>query len=132
MDRGMIKRLIMEARTAQQKAYAPYSHFSVGAAAWGADGIIYTGCNVENASYGLSLCAERNAMFHGVSCGCHEFPVLAIAGDSEDYTFPCGACLQVMTEFHVESIILTKPDNTFKMVTLHDLLPYSFDSQSLK
>lgn len=132
IDEAIIPKLTQAARKVQKQAYAPYSHFTVGAAALGADGQIYTGCNVENASYGLTLCAERNAMFHGVACGCHEFPVLLIAGDSEGYTIPCGACLQVMVEFHVGHVVLTKPDNTYRIVALHDLLPYTFDDESMK
>ena len=131
IDEATINKLIETARQCQKNAYAPYSNFTVGAAVLGINGVIYQGCNVENASYGLSLCAERNAMFQGVSNGCREFSVLAIAGDSPSYTLPCGACLQVMAEFHVGQVVLTKPDNTFKIVSLHELLPFVFDNDSL-
>lgn len=130
IDKKRIEQLIQEARQAQKNAYAPYSRFTVGAAVLGIDGNVYKGCNVENASYGLTICAERNAMFHGAACGCYEFPWLAIVGDSQDYTLPCGACRQVMAEFHVQHVILTKPDNTYTIVSLQQLLPYCFELES--
>lgn len=123
---GTIQTLIAAARKVQANAYAPYSHFTVGAALLGADGEIYTGCNVENASYGLSICAERNAIFHAVACGCTAFTALAIAGDSEGFTTPCGACRQVMAEFQIPYVILTRPDDTYELFTWQELLPHSF------
>lgn len=118
--------LIAEARAAKAHAYAPYSHFTVGAAVLGDDGVIYRGCNVENSSYGLSCCAERNAIFHAVSCGCHDFRAIAIVGDAPDVTMPCGACRQVMAEFHIPCVILARPDDTYVQMTLDELLPNSF------
>lgn len=119
-------RLIAAARAVQARAYAPYSHFTVGAAVLAADGTIYTGCNVENASYGLSCCAERNAVFQAVAAGCRDFQALAITGDAPEYTMPCGACRQVLAEFQIPVIIVTKPDDTYRVLTLADVLPYSF------
>jgi cytidine deaminase len=88
------------ARRAAERAYAPYSKFRVGAALLGADGRIFTGCNVENRSFGLTVCAERNAVFQGVSQGCRKFLALAIAApDSGGAVGPCGACRQVLSEF---------------------------------
>lgn len=118
-------RLIHEARQAQQHAYAPYSHFAVGAAALGENGQIYTGCNVENSSYGLSICGERNAIFHAVASGCREFQALAIVGTS-DFTMPCGACRQVMAEFHIPVIIVAAADDSYRVLTLEKVLPHAF------
>lgn len=118
--------LIAAARGAQQHAYAPYSQFTVGAAVLAEDGTIYTGCNVENSSYGLSCCAERNAIFHGVACGCRSFQAIAIAGDAAGFTMPCGACRQVMAEFHIPYVLVTKPDNSYQVMTLEEILPHSF------
>lgn len=89
--------LIEAARQARERAYAPYSHYLVGAALLCADGRIYTGCNVENASYSLTICAERNAIFQAVADGQRDFVALAVIGNN--HAIPCGACLQVMSEF---------------------------------
>jgi cytidine deaminase len=92
--------LYEEARKAAEFAYAPYSHFRVGAALLSEDGTVFTGCNVENRSYGLTICAERNAVFHAVSKGKQKFTALAIATPDSDYPVgPCGACRQVLSEF---------------------------------
>lgn len=88
------------ARTARHNAYAPYSKFKVGAAVLGADGRIYTGCNIENVSYGLTMCAERTAIFNMVSQGCTKFVAIAVAaGEKPADSAPCGACRQVMCQF---------------------------------
>lgn len=118
--------LIKKAREAQQNAYAPYSHFSVGAAVLTEDTRIYTGCNVENASYGLTMCAERNAIYNAVAGGCRVFRALALVGTGSDWITPCGACRQVMEEFHIPEIILTKSNDTYKIVSLRALLPHAF------
>ncbi|WP_296824981.1 cytidine deaminase [uncultured Megasphaera sp.] len=131
VDEKTVARLIRAARAVQERAYAPYSHFRVGAALLGEDGTVYTGCNVENASYGLTICAERNAIFHAVACGCRHFTALLITGDSKDLTAPCGACRQVMAEFSIPEIILVRPDDSYETFTLQQLLPLTFDESSM-
>lgn len=131
VDEKTVARLIRAARDVQERAYAPYSHFRVGAALLGEDDTVYTGCNVENASYGLTICAERNAIFHAVACGCRHFTALLITGDSKDLTAPCGACRQVMAEFSIPEIILARPDDSYEMFTLQQLLPLNFDESSM-
>ena len=126
MDGQACRRLIAAARKVQENAYAPYSKFTVGAALLAEDGTVYTGCNVENASYGLTICAERNAIFHAVACGCHTFQAIAIAGDGKGFTSPCGACRQVMAEFSIPQVIMAEADDTYVIKTLDDLLPSSF------
>lgn len=123
--------LIAAAQEMKQHAYAPYSHFSVGAAVQGVSGKIYKGCNVENASYGLTCCAERNAIFHAVGEGEQRFLALAVAAEGADYIIPCGACLQVMSEFHIPTIIMTNGQGKYNAVALKELLPYSFDETFL-
>lgn len=126
IDDAAVAILIKKAREAQQNAYAPYSHFSVGAAVLTEDTRIYTGCNVENASYGLTMCAERNAIYNAVAGGCRVFRALALVGTGSDWITPCGACRQVMEEFHIPEIILTKSNDTYKIVSLRALLPHAF------
>jgi cytidine deaminase len=100
VDDKQMDRLVALARQAAEAAYAPYSKFRVGAALLGADGRIFTGCNVENRSFGLTICAERNAVFHAVAQGCRNFLALAIVTpDSAAPVGPCGACRQVLSEF---------------------------------
>ncbi len=99
MDNSTLEKLAGMAIEAAGKAYAPYSKFKVGAALLAEDGRIFTGCNVENASYGLTNCAERTAVFKGVSEGARRFTALAIAGGEGDVAMPCGACRQVLAEF---------------------------------
>jgi cytidine deaminase len=95
-----IEELFDVARKAAASAYAPYSRFRVGAALLAEDGRVFTGCNVENRSFGLTMCAERNAVFHAVSCGARAFSAIAVAAlDSETPVPPCGACRQVLSEF---------------------------------
>lgn len=110
------------------RAYVPYSHFPVGAALECADGTVFTGCNVENASYPAGLCAERNAMFHAVAEGHTDFVRIVVAGCSDDFCYPCGICRQVMKEFAPElEVICLNKDGDEKRLTLNDLLPYGFD-----
>ena len=110
------------------RAYVPYSRFPVGAALECADGTVFTGCNVENASSPAGLCAERNAMFHAVAEGHTDFVRIVVAGRSDDFCYPCGICRQVMKEFAPElEVICLNKDGDEKRLTLNDLLPYGFD-----
>lgn len=120
-----MKNLIEIARKARDNAYVPYSKFAVGAALLAKSGTVYSGANVENASYGLTLCAERCAIVKAVSEGERAFECIAIAADTEEPVLPCGACLQVMAEFHIDRLILGNLTTT-REVKLSDLLPHNF------
>lgn len=123
--------LINAALKAKEMAYVPYSKFRVGAAVLTDDDKIYTGCNIESASYTPTNCAERTAIFKAVSEGDKNFKAIAITGDSE-YTFPCGVCRQVMREFSKDlTIYIVKNQNEYKEFTLEELLPYSFGPEDL-
>ena len=128
--------LIGTALGAMKKAYAPYSGFYVGAALLGASGAVYTGCNVENASYGASCCAERTAVFKAVSEGEKEFTSIAIVGGKggtvTSFCPPCGICRQVLAEFAQGDarVILFDGENA-KALTLRELLPHSFAKNNL-
>jgi cytidine deaminase len=123
MDDQALLKLAIEAR---KNAYCPYSEFPVGAALLCADGTVVTGANVENASYGLCLCAERVAMFKAVSEGKHGFLKLAVACNA-DYCRPCGACRQVLFEHAPDlEILMGSPEGSFKRTTIRDLLPEAF------
>jgi len=124
--------LIQSAREAAVHAYCPYSHYPVGAAVLTLDGQIYTGCNVENISYGLSLCAERIALFKAVSDGCRAFAALAVVGGDKRPASPCGACRQVLAELCPPTtpifIARLKKGGNVTTTTLGELLPLSFSS----
>lgn len=111
---------------ARENAYSPYSHFAVGAALLCEDGTLYEGCNIENASYGLTNCAERTAIFKAVSEGHTKFKALAVVADTEGPCAPCGACRQVMAEFKIPLIIMGNLMGNIKIVTIEELLPFSF------
>ena len=114
------------------RAYCPYSHFPVGAALECADGTVFTGCNIENAAYGATICAERTAIFKAVSEGQRDFDTLVIAGRSDDYCVPCGTCRQVMMEFAPElTVICLNKNGESKKFALKELLPYGFDQSWL-
>lgn len=118
--------LLKAAREARNRAYTPYSHYNVGAALLGKDGKLYTGCNVENASFGLTNCAERTAIFKAVSEGQREFEAIAIAAD-QTAPWPCGACRQVLNEFAPRMrVLITWGDNEVAETSLDALLPHSF------
>jgi cytidine deaminase len=130
VDWGILVKAALEARN---NAYAPYSHFAVGASLLADDGTVFTGCNVENASYGATNCAERTAFFKAVSEGRRKFTAIAIAGgkegrEPEDYVYPCGICRQVMSEFCDGDfvVLIAKNEKDFVKLRLGELLPESF------
>ena len=119
--------LIKAAEKAMENSYSPYSNFKVGAAVLTGKGGIYTGCNIENASYGATNCAERTAVFKAVSEGEREFLKIAVVSSAGDLTFPCGICRQVLVEFMPEGRIILKDKNgAVKEYTVKSLLPNSF------
>jgi cytidine deaminase len=119
------------AMAARRAAYAPYSQFLVGAALLGRDGRLYTGANIENASYGLSMCAERVALFTAVCAGQRAFEAIAIAGPDGVKTMPCGACRQVLSEFGLQMRVIYQESGQLKMTSLMQLLPEAFTPQVL-
>ncbi|MDO4516964.1 MAG: cytidine deaminase [Bacillota bacterium] len=124
--------LVELAFTMLDRSYAPYSNFPVGAALEGSDGVVYTGCNVENAAYGSCICAERTALVKAVSEGCRSFRRLAVVGNSADYCWPCGACRQMLYEFAPDlEILAANKDHQFVKYTLRQLLPCGFGPDTL-
>ncbi len=123
--------LLARAKAARAGSYSPYSEFAVGAALLGADDRVWTGANVENASYGLSMCAERTAIFHAVANGAHAFRAVAVAGPDGLVTLPCGACRQVLWEFGPDMRVLYDDNGVLKDVALAELLPAAFGPQQI-
>lgn len=123
-----IDKLIRAADAARDFAYVPYSGFRVGAALLCTDGTVYTGCNIENSAYGPTNCAERTAIFKAVSEGQKSFEAIAVIGDSETFTAPCGVCRQVMAEFCSPDfvIFMCNRQKEYQKVTLGELLPHAF------
>ncbi len=115
------------AKEASKKAYAPYSGFCVGVALETEDGTVYKGCNVENASYGLTICAERNAVFQAVTEGKTKFKKIIIFADTDKIFYPCGACRQVLNEFSPEMQIIVSNGKKEFSANLRELLPNSFN-----
>ena len=129
-----ILELISEAYKAKEYSYAPYSNFHVGAALCTDSGRIYRGCNIENAAYSPTNCAERTAFFKAVSEGERKFRGIAIVGDKEEYLAPCGVCRQVMMEFFNPKefqVILAKNPTDYKVYTLEELFPGAFSANDL-
>ncbi len=127
-----VKALIDAARRAREKAVADFSHFKVGAALETADGRIVTGCNIENATYGLTVCAERVAMFKALSEGHREFKRIAVVADTGDPTSPCGPCRQILWEFGGNlEVVLANLQEEKGRYTLEELLPLPFDARML-
>ena len=125
------KKLLAEAKRVREFAYAPYSQFAVGAAVLGASGEIYGGCNIENASFSVTNCAERTAIFKAISSG--EDDILAIAVIAEGVTpvAPCGACRQVISEFRIPHILMANLSGDVKEMTLEELLPGAFSAEDI-
>ena len=127
-----IQKLIAAAKEAQQGAYVPYSGYAVGAALLADDGKMYTGCNIENASYTPTVCAERVAVFKAISEGAKRVKIIAVvAGD--DMGYPCGVCRQVLREFGEDAtIVVAKDEENYHVHTLDELLPHSFGPENVK
>ncbi len=127
------RRLAKIAIDARENAYVPYSKFKVGAAVVTDDGSIYTGCNIENASYGATNCAERTAIFKAISEGHKKIKAIAIVGDMSTNTYPCGICRQVIVEFATKDIhiILVKNEESYIIKTMNEILPGAFTKEDL-
>ncbi len=124
--------LAAAARLARREAYAPYSRYRVGAAVETEDGAVFTGANVENASYGLALCAERVAIFSAVAAGHRRLRAVAVATGSKIPAAPCGACRQVMAEFGVRDVYLVGSRGAPRRRRFRDLLPHAFTARDLR
>lgn len=125
--------LIGRAVDARSKAYAPYSNFKVGAALVAENGEVFTGCNVESASYGLTVCAERVAIWKAVSEGVTKFTEIAVVADTEELTPPCGVCRQIIWEFCGDiPVVLANLKGQSETVQMRELLPRAFDTKFLK
>lgn len=132
LEPELMLELINQAQSAYRQAYVPYSHYPVGSAVLFSSGKIYSGCNVENASYGLTVCAERNAIFQAVAQGERELKGIAIAVPTEGFPSPCGACRQVIREFAVDCpVVLVNGSGQTRMTSLKTLLPESFGPEFL-
>ena len=127
------ERLLELARAAMERAYAPYSGFAVGAAVMTDTGHMYAGCNIENASYGLSNCAERTAVFHMVMAGEHAVTAIAVIAGTLQPVSPCGACRQVLAEFGSAGVpvFMANSRGDIRRVTLGELLPYAFSGEDM-
>ena len=124
--------LVEAALKARGNAHAPFSRFRVGAALEDAEGRVFTGCNVENATYGLTVCAERVAVFKAISEGARKFRRIAVVADTESPTPPCGACRQILWEFCGDiEVVLANPRGASETLRLGDLLPRPFDASYL-
>ena len=129
VDKKALVRLAIEA---MKNAYAPYSHCLVGAALVAEDGSTFTGCNIENSSFGLTICAERTAAVKAISEGHSKFCRIVIAGNSKDFCYPCGACRQFLYEFSPDmEVICLNRAREAKRMTLRELMPCGFDSTFL-
>ena len=127
------KEIIRTAIEYRERAYCTYSNFQVGSAVLFTSGNIYGGCNIENASYGASNCAERTAIFKGISEGEKEIKAIAVVGDLKTFTYPCGICRQVIAEFATKDIkiIIAKNENEYIVKNLEEILPGAFTKEDL-
>lgn len=127
------REIVNAAQNAKLNAYSPFSKFRVGAALLTKDGTIYTGCNIENSSYGLTICAERVAIFKAVSSGASKFKAIAIVSDDAAFTPPCGACRQVLLELAGDiDFVMVDSKNRCKILKVTSLLPFAFTEKNLK
>ncbi|MDD2574272.1 MAG: cytidine deaminase [Bacillota bacterium] len=127
------RKLLALAEEAKEHSYSPYSGFRVGAAILSTDGKVITGTNVESATYGATVCAERAAVVRAVSEGYRDFEAIAVASDAEGGSFPCGICRQFLAEFGLGIKVITgKPDGDIKVNTVAELLPFSFTGEELQ
>lgn len=125
------KKLLTEAKRVREFAYCPYSNFAVGAAVLGASGEIYGGCNVENASYSVTNCAERTAIYNAISSGEEDILALAVVAESAQPVPPCGACRQVIAEMRIPHILMANLAGDVKEMTLSELLPDAFSGEDI-
>lgn len=125
------KKLLAEAKRVREFAYCPYSNFAVGAAVLGASGEIYGGCNVENASYSVTNCAERTAIYNAISSGEEDILALAVVAESANPVPPCGACRQVIAEMRIPHILMANLAGDVKEMTLSELLPDAFSGEDI-
>ena len=127
------RELAKAAQRAKLNAYSPFSKFRVGAALLTKDGTIFTGCNIENSSYGLTICAERVAIFNAVSSGASRFSAIAVVSDDHGFTPPCGACRQVLSDLAGDiDFVMMDSKGRFKILRLASLLPFAFTAKNLK
>jgi cytidine deaminase len=131
LDAATTDRLVEAASAVRANAHAPYSKFTVGAAVLDGRGRVHVGCNVENASYGLSVCAERHAIAAAVSAGVEQIEALAVVTDTDPPSAPCGACRQVLVEFGDFPVILANPSDERTVTSVGQLLPDAFTPDSL-
>lgn len=132
ISKSQAKKLIALASKTRRNAYAPYSKFKVGAAVLSKKGKMFSGCNVENASYGLTCCAERTAIFNAVSAGQRQLTAIAIVFDDKALGSPCGACRQVIREFGIGmQVVLANLKGDYKIMTIDELMPLSFGPENL-
>lgn len=124
--------LIQAARSMLERSYAPFSHYAVGAALLGSDGVIYTGCNIESASYGATICAERAAIAQAFSQGCRSFVRGAVIANSDRYCTPCGICRQLLYEFSDGlTMLCCRQDGSYLALTAEELLPHGFRAENM-
>jgi cytidine deaminase len=125
--------LVKAAQKAKLNAFSPFSKFRVGTALLTDDGTIFTGCNIENSSYGLTICAERVAIFKAISSGASKFQAIAIVSDDLGFTPPCGACRQVLLELAGDiDFVMMDSKNRYKILKITSLLPFAFTEKNLK
>jgi cytidine deaminase len=133
MNASRTKKLVAAAKKARMRAYAPYSRFKVGAALLTKGGKVFTGCNVENAAYGVACCAERTALFSAVAAGEKKFRSIAIVAGTKDPCPPCGICRQALYEFSPDmEVVMANIKGKPKIVSLRNLLPHGFSAKNAK